>query len=258
MQFSTQVEISDRGLAYGDGFFTTAKIIESQVEHWDLHLERLVECASRLGFPKFDSEKLNSTVTEMIAGCLLGTLKIIITRGSGGRGYEPPFEPEIKVYIQVLPFPSHYPSWIDKGLCLGLSAIRLAHQPLLAGLKTLNRLEQVLIKQALTELAYDDVLVMDYADNIIETSTGNILLHKDGNWLTPDLTNCGIQGVKLKATKRKLAVQVVDLTLEDILSGDALFVCNSLMGLVPVASFLEKSWNVEASLRLLKNTDLYA
>lgn len=257
MQFLTEVKITDRGLAYGDGFFTTAKIIEGHVEHWALHVARLNECALRLGFPAIDVEALCVKVSEAISSCRLGTLKIIITRGSGGRGYEPPVTPNLTANIQVLPFPSHYPALLEKGLQLGVSSIRLASQPLLAGLKTLNRLEQVLIKQELTALVYDDVLVLDYEDNVIETSVGNVLLYKNKQWFTPSLDKCGILGVKLKAVQQRLNVKPSSLFLDDFVNGDALFVCNSLMGFVPVASVLEKQWDVEASHALAKRIGLY-
>lgn len=257
MQFSTEVKITDRGLAYGDGFFTTAKIIEGHVEHWKLHVERLNECALRLGFPALDIEVLSCKVSEVTAGCLLGTLKIIITRGCGGRGYEPPTMPVLTASIQVLPFPTHYPALLNHGLQLGISAIRLASQPLLAGLKTLNRLEQVLIKQELAALAYDDVLVMDYEDKIIETSVGNLLLYKDKQWFTPNLNTCGIQGVQLKTIQQRLTVKSCDLYLDDVINSDGLFVCNSLMGVIPVTSVIEKTWSLEASHELAKREGLY-
>lgn len=257
MRFVTDVKATDRGLAYGDGFFTTAKILSGRVEHWDLHIDRLLECASRLGFPVIDVGVLRTEVLNAIVGCSVGTLKVIITRGTGGRGYEPPAAPDLTVSIQILPFPPHYDALFEQGISLGISSIRLACQPLLAGLKTLNRLEQVLIKQELTTLAYDDVVVLDLDDKVIETSVGNLLLCRQGKWVTPSLTSCGIKGVKLKSIQSKLVIEECDITLEDMVSSDAVFVCNSLMNIIPVTRLLEKSWDLESSHQLATAAGLY-
>lgn len=230
----TTISTRDRGFNYGDGFFTTAKIVAGEVEHWPLHRKRLIECSERLLFGELDFSQLESAIASLIAEQPSAVLKVVVTRGEGGRGYGLPDEPELTILLSLLPFPTHYPQLAKQGVTLGISPIKLAAQPLLAGLKTLNRLEQVMIKQAMGQQTYDDVLVCDYNDNVIETSAANIFAIQSGKIMSPKLKNCGIEGVYLQSLCAKLAVEFIDISLEKLQQTDAVFICNSLMGIVPV------------------------
>jgi 4-amino-4-deoxychorismate lyase len=248
---NTAISIKDRGLNYGDGFFTTAKIVNGQVENWHYHKARLVECAACLGFPKLDFSELELKITKSIAAYPLSVLKIIITRGEGGRGYTAPDECCVTILLSILAFPSGYDDLAIKGVKLAVSPIKLASQPILAGLKTLNRLEQVLIKNAMQTIDCDDVLVLDENDNVIEASAANIVIIKNSQIFTPSLINCGIKGVFLRSLCDKLFIIDKPLTLTDILSADAVYICNSLMEIVPVNGILEKVFNPIKSMALL-------
>lgn len=233
---ATTVSTSDRGFNYGDGFFTTAKVVEGAIELWSLHCERLRQCQQRLLFPELDLEHLHAQLVLRLKSCKLGVLKIVITRGVGGRGYSAPDESQPHVFISISPFPTHYTDWQQRGITLALAQTRLGLQPLLAGLKTLNRLEQVLIKAEIGQNNADDLLVCDLNNNVIETSVGNIIAVKEGRLYTPDLSQSGILGVYLQYIAQYHSLHTCSMTVEDITSMDAVFCCNSLMGLVPIKS----------------------
>jgi 4-amino-4-deoxychorismate lyase len=134
----------------------------------------------------------------------------------------------------------------------------LACQPLLAGIKHLNRLEQVLVKQALAQTSYDDVVVCDYQQKIIETSVGNLFWYKDNVWHTSDLSESGVEGVmrnQVMAVMQKngLECQVVKQDVSVLFSAQELFVCNSLMLLVPVVS-LFNSINQQSTFYISEQT----
>ena len=204
---TSSVSTRDRGLNYGDGFFTTAMITDGQVEHWAYHKTRLIECAQRLGFPALEFRALESHITQQVASQAQAVVKIVVTRGEGGRGYAPPSKCNLNIIVSVLPYPDHYNSLIDTGINLAISPIKLAVQPHLAGLKTLNRLEQVLIKNALQAQHSDDALVLDYNNNVIETSAANIFAIKNNKVFSPRLDECGIKGVFLQSLCDKLTVE---------------------------------------------------
>jgi len=247
----TTISTQDRGLNYADGFFTTASVVNSVVEHWDLHKARLEECAQRLYFPKLDLTAIEREVNHAISDTQTGILKILITRGVGGRGYGLPDTPSIQVLISVMPAVSHYKSWQQQGVNLVISDVKLAHQPLLAGLKTLNRLEQVLIKKQMNSLECDDVVVLDYDNNVIECSAANLFAIQNGNIVSPKLDRCGITGVYLSALCDKLAIEFKAIQLDELLAMDAVFMCNSLMGVVPVARIANTQFDIERSKALL-------
>lgn len=247
----TAVSSRDRGFNYGDGFFTTAKIVDGRLEHWLLHRERLEECTERLSFPSIDYIALEESIDECITSLATGVLKIVVTRGEGGRGYALPENPQLTILLAITDFPSYYDTLKENGLSLGISSIKLASQPLLAGLKTLNRLEQVMIKQAMQAQTHDDVLVLDYKNHVIETSAANVFAIKGGHIFTPSLNECGIKGVYLKSLCAKLPIEFVSMSLVQLKNMDAVFICNSLMGVLPVKEIDTVCFDIDKSLNLL-------
>lgn len=249
---TSQISTRDRGLNYGDGFFTTAMVTHGQVEHWGYHKARLIECAQRLGFPALAFTDLETHITQQIATEFQAVLKIVVTRGEGGRGYAPPNACHPNIIVSVLPYPKHYHSLTNAGVSLTVSPIKLAIQPHLAGLKTLNRLEQVLIKNAIQSQQSDDALVLDYNNNVIETSAANIFAIKNQKIFSPKLDECGIKGVFLQSLCDKLTIEFKRVSLSDLTQADAVFVCNSLMKIVPVKRIAEHTFNITHSQALLK------
>ncbi|KPZ66050.1 Aminodeoxychorismate lyase [Pseudoalteromonas sp. P1-16-1b] len=248
---TSSISTHDRGLNYGDGFFTTAIITDGQVEHWAYHKARLIECAQRLAFPALEFTALESHITQQVASQAQAVVKIVVTRGEGGRGYAPPSECNLNIFVSVLPYPKHYNSLTDTGISLSISPIKLAVQPHLAGLKTLNRLEQVLIKNALQAQHTDDALVLDCNNNVIETSAANIFAIKNNKVFSPRLDECGIKGVFLQSLCDKLAVEFKTVSVDDLTQADAVFLCNSLMKIVPVKSLDEHYFDIVHSQSLL-------
>ncbi|NOU49453.1 aminodeoxychorismate lyase [Pseudoalteromonas sp. JBTF-M23] len=244
------ISILDRGLLYGDGFFTTAQVKDGQILLWQLHKERLKNCQQRLHFPELNWSRLESTCKKTCHTMSHCVLKIMVTRGTGGRGYLPPNDAQPSVIIQTSEFPAHYKALQQRGLKLQFSVIKLGHQPLLAGLKTLNRLEQVLIKQDASKYDCDDVLVCDIDDHVIETSVGNLIAIKDGKAFTPKLDRCGIEGVYLQHLSTLNRIEKISFPKQMLTDFDALLVCNSLLECAFVHSIGDHKFNLTLAQRL--------
>ena len=95
------------------------------------------------------------------------------------------------------------------------------------------------MKQALVQTGYDDAVVCDTGQKIIETSTGNLFWYKDNVWFTADLTESGVEGVmrnRILAVMKEqgLEYRVVKQDISALFDAQQIFVCNSLMLLVPV------------------------
>jgi 4-amino-4-deoxychorismate lyase len=257
LKITTTITAKDRGFQYGDGFFTTAAIKSAQIQHWDLHLARLQACAQALYFPKIDWQQLQFACEKQASEHQLAVLKVVITRGEGGRGYQAPDEPTPNILLSVSPYPTHYADWQREGIILSTSNIKLGHQPLLAGLKTLNRLEQVLIKQDAKQFTDShDVLVLDLNNQVIETSAGNLIGYKNNEFYTPKLAKCGIKGVYLSALKQANHIIDVEEGIGFWSDMDALFTCNSLMTLVPIRRLDAKQFELEVAQKI-KNRLLF-
>jgi len=250
---SVSIPLTDRGLNYGDGFFTTAKVINEKVEHWHFHKLRLIECQIRLGFPEINFEDLEATISKLCLSQKLSVLKVMITRGSGGRGYAQPQEQNPLIIISLLPYPSHYDGLKFEGLALEVSNVKLGLQPLLAGMKTLNRLEQVLIKQELSTKSWPEVIVLDLNNNVIETSIANLLYYSRGQWFTPKLDQAGIKGVFREYLMSKIKLNETRISLDELKNAQAVYCCNSLMGLVPIKSIQNTYFDLELTLKLQKD-----
>jgi 4-amino-4-deoxychorismate lyase len=239
-----QIAIADRALQYGDGCFTTMAFRNDYLELFDAHIERL-KLACKTLFIDFDKwSELERCIIESLSVNVDCVIKIIITRGVGGRGYSPQGAVTPSFIITHHTIPSHYACWQFKGIKLTISPIMLACQPLLAGIKHLNRLEQVLVKQALAQTSFDDVVVCDYQQKIIETSVGNLFWYKDSVWYTSDLSKCGVEGVMRNHVlsvmqEKRIECQIVKQDLSALFSAQELFVCNSLMLLISVVSLFD-------------------
>lgn len=233
------VPFSDRALQYGDGVFSTVRIADGQAQLWPLHQARLQAGLQRLAIHFEEWPILESQVHECCRKADQGVLKVWISRGVGGRGYAPPVPCRANWALSLHALPDHYARWRHQGVVLGTSPIRLAKQPLLAGIKHLNRLEQVLVKQDLAAREWDDALVCDTDGMVVESSAANLFWHSQGHWFTPDLRHAGIAGVMRQYVLQQFSdakqqVEVVRITADGLRHADSLFMCNSLMGIVPV------------------------
>jgi 4-amino-4-deoxychorismate lyase len=232
----TPVPVNDRSFNYGDGCFTTILSQNNTIQLIDRHIDRLQKATSILGFEPVDWQQLKNTLQTM-ATDYPSVIKVLISRGAGGRGYSPAnLEPFI--YITVADYPKYYDRLRKEGLRLGISSIQLGSNPLLAGIKHCNRLEQVLIKKSMENQAFEEVVVCDLAGCVVECSASNLFWQIKGQWYTPKLDLCGVDGVMKHYIIDHLpgfsATKQVKNTVDALIEADSLFICNSLMGMVPV------------------------
>ena len=231
--------ILDRGLAYGDGLFTTAKVIDGKVNLLAEHIKRLELSCQTIGI-EYPVHTLYSRLEEIVAPHQRAVLKVIITAGEGGRGYSRCDNCSANILITVHEYPNHYELLPIKGIHLGLAETKLGINPQLAGIKHLNRLEQVLIKQELDKRVEDELLVLNYANEVVEVSAGNVFFYMPDRdiWITPELTNAGVNGI----IRQQVLYQMTNATeqqmsLDDVAQASAIFVCNTIMGIIPVHTY---------------------
>jgi len=230
----------DRGLHYGDGLFETLAVADGRPRHLDRHLARLKDGLARLGIPADPAPwtpELLSAAAQAPEG--RGVLKLVVTRGSGGRGYAPPDAPVPRRFLFLHPWPTGVEAGRRAGVAVRWCRTRLGEQPALAGLKHLNRLEQVLARSEWRDPAIAEGLLCDGAGRVVEGTRSNLFLVRDGVLLTPRLDRCGVAGVMRgllleTAAALGLEVRVTDLRPDDVEGADELFLSNSVIGLWPV------------------------
>lgn len=242
-----QISIRDRGLIYGDGVFRTLRVSGGHALHWPLHYQKLQNDCAALGIICPDVALLSAQLNDLLMQHPDGVMKLIVTRGQGTRGYAPPTHAESTLIWDVSPLPDYPAGWTTHGIKARLCRFRLSHQPRLAGIKHLNRLENVLAAAEWDDTVVAEGLLMDAADNVIEGTRSNIFLVSQGKLVTPDLSRCGVAGVQRDrvmawAAQHNMPLQVRDVGLDEVLHADELFVVNSIVGLWPIRELEQRRW----------------
>ncbi|SBS36403.1 Aminodeoxychorismate lyase [Marinomonas aquimarina] len=235
----TSIAISDRGLAYGDGMFETIATQSGSIPDLFFHQARLSRGCKRLGFdvPAELWQQWWLFVQKQAEQTPDCGIKVIVTRGSGGRGYLPPEAPAFEFLVGVFDAPS-YVALKKTGVSLLVSPINASINRSFSGLKHLNRLENVLAKQALAGQAYEAVL-LDANKHLVECVQSNIFWVKNGQLYTPALHQSGVQGsCRAKILARfEGVVNIGCFGLEALREAEEIFVTNALSGILPVTQF---------------------
>jgi len=250
------IPVDDRGLLYGDGFFTTIAIQDSNPLLIEAHYGRLKHSANRLKIILDMSaleESLNAFLEHYMALLVKQPrylLKIIVTRCSAGRGYYWGENKQANVLFQLFSYDNieELRKKRKQGLRLAICETRLASNPLLAGLKHLSRIEQVMASGEFDRTQYDEGLMLDSHDNVIEGCMGNIFLIQEEKVFSPKLNACGVEGVMKAEMIKNLSsspysYHEVSLRLDDFFQADAIFLTNALLGICPVRSIQGSSWS---------------
>jgi 4-amino-4-deoxychorismate lyase len=236
-QTTDSVAVTDRGLAYGDGLFETVKVVAAHPQFLALHLARLTRDCKRLDI-QLDVVQLRVEIAQLLACNRDGVLKIIITRKTLGRGYQPYVYTEGERLLVFYPQVFNQSEALVGGVQVRLCRQRLAEQPRLAGVKHLNRLEQVLARAEWNDPAIVEGLMLDQSARLIEGTMSNIFLVRDGCIYTPRLHRCGVAGVVreliLKHMDGCAPAHECDLSVDDLIVADEIFLTNSLIGVWPV------------------------
>lgn len=252
---ATSLSLADRGLAYGDGLFETIAVQGGHPVLLERHLARVAAGCARLRID-LDAAQLRSELLVFCAEVQQGVAKLIVTRGDGQRGYAPSAGVPRRI-IQAGAMPAYPPQHGENGVCLFPCETRLAEQPLLAGLKHLNRLEQVLARAEWQGAEHAEGLMRDVSGRVVEGVFSNLFMMRDGVLSTPELSRCGVAGVMRaelleQAQGLGIACQVRDIELDELLAADEVFLCNSLYGIWPVRELQGRHWSVGPLTRKLQ------
>lgn len=229
------VSADDRGLGYGDGLFETIRFVAGVAPLWARHMQRLVHGCKRLRLPLPDPELLGREAQRVGEGMGDAVVRITLTRGIGERGYAMPAKPRCTRIVASFPMPAMAAAAYVDGIRLHLCDTRLAEQPKLAGLKHLNRLEQVLARAEWDDPAVAEGLLCDAHRRAISAVSANLFAVVDGILVTPSLERCGVAGVARAEVLAALPqAQMRDLPLDECLQASELFLTSSVRGILPV------------------------
>lgn len=253
---SDLISIRDRGLLYGDGIFETILCENGEPPLLDYHLQRFSHGCQRLNLVTQNKNVIAEEIRALADGesCVI---KLILTRGVRDRGYA--YDACDLTYTRIIdknPLPDSNVEYALNGINLTLCQHQIPHNKKLAGIKHLNRLDQI-IGRSECPAGYQEAAMMDSNGYLVEGTMSNIFMLADGIWHTPGLEHCGINGVMREfiirhANDLDIITNVEDIMPEDMQNADALFVCNSIIGIWPVARYNEKKYLVHADVKRIQ------
>ncbi len=254
--------VSDRGFHYGDGLFETVAVRDNRLEFWDRHMARLARGCAHLGLPAPDPGDLSHDAELLCRGQRAcngvekGIVKIILTRGSGGRGYRTPEEVGPSRVVSFHPWPDYPESNIREGVRVRFCELKLGRQPALAGIKHLNRLENVLARREWDDPDIAEGLLGDEGGLVVEGTMSNLFCVEGGCLRTPDLSRCGVAGIVRAvvleiAEEQGIPCQVLDIPAAEVSAAEELFLTNSVIGIWPVRALGAAAFKVGPVTRTL-------
>jgi len=238
------VSANDRGLLYGDGVFRTLRRAGGVSLCWARQYRKLVADCAALDLRCPDAATLEAELERLPRDCVA---KIIVTRGPAARGYAVAPDSVPTRIVTSSPLPVYPRSHYTEGVKVHLCSLRLASQPRLAGVKHLNRLENVLARMEWDDAAIAEGLLLDQTGDVIEGTMSNVFCYRAEVLHTPELSCCGVAGVQRErileyAAQLGVAVRVGKLTLAMLMEAEEIMLCNSVIGVWPVGEFNGQVW----------------
>jgi 4-amino-4-deoxychorismate lyase len=236
---AAQADLDDRGFAYGDGIFETIAVRHGVCRLQARHLARLAAGCAQLRIEAPDPHHLARDLDRLAGSLDVGIAKLVVTRGSGPRGYRPPSPARTfcAIGLEATSVAAAPPGGANLRYCTTRAAI----SPDTAGLKTLNRLEQVLARSEWSSADIHEGLMCDADGWLIGGTMSNVFAVIDGVLLTPELARAGVHGVMrglvLDVSARLgQPVATVGLRPADLGGATEMFISNSQFGIWPVGS----------------------
>lgn len=234
-------QFNDSLTQYGDGVFETMLGIGNDIHHWNYHWQRLQISCQRLQIVVPERALLEQQLHTELAeqGNEFSVVKMIISRGAGLRGYRS--HAQQPCYVQFSVSPYQFNAALYQGLNIRICQTRLSHQPLLAGMKHINRLEYIMARRETEDTLFDEGLLLNYDNDLIEGLISNVFLIKDNHLFTPDLCGSGVAGTMRAYLLDKLptwgfSVTIKRLTVTDLQVADEVFLTNATNGIMPIAA----------------------
>lgn len=233
------INAEDRGLAYGDGVFRTLRMRAGQPVGWQRQYAKLQHDCNALRIACPSALVLSSELLQLGKTLPDGVAKIVVTRGVATRGYAPGAQSEPTRILNVSPAPAYPADYAKQGVRVHVCKVRLGHQALLAGIKHLNRLENVLAASEWQDADMPEGLLSDIAGYVISGTRSNLFMMRGNVLYTPSLTRCGVAGVQRDrvmdwAKQHGVTCKAVEFRMEELLQADEIFLVNSVFGLWPV------------------------
>ncbi|MCF6298853.1 MAG: aminodeoxychorismate lyase [Thiomicrorhabdus sp.] len=266
------LSVQDRAVQYGDGFFTTLLVVNDRVLNWSAHWRRLRQSAERLQFAALDESLLLQQTAQAVAAfnpeCnATHIVKLLVSRGESGRGYAIPERATPLVLVQI----SHAPTQVTvsqsatkmpalnfpppMALQVQVCNTHTSIQMQLAGIKHLNRLDSVLAQTEVRQKQQQEGIMLNALEQVVGGTQSNVFMIKAQTLITPKLHLSGVEGttryqLSHLAPLLGLRWQEADLSLEELLSADELFLSNAVRGIMPIKQLEQQCFSTKQGIEI--------
>lgn len=235
------VSVKDRAFNYGDGLFETIAVHGNQLHYWKEHYQRLLKGCQVLGFDAPLETDLLEQIRKLDFDADASVLKIVVSRGQGGRGYSTAGIDKTNIIITLYPWPDFVNTYQQQGITVRLCEHRLIINPALAGIKHLNRIDQVLARNEWHNDNIQEGLMLDADGCLLEGISSNLFIRINNQWITAAVKDCAVDGVIRNAViviaaNNKVKIEERKIHQSELSSVQSMFVCNSIWGIVPVTA----------------------
>ncbi|WP_305907222.1 aminodeoxychorismate lyase [Methylomarinum sp. Ch1-1] len=243
------VDVSDRGFQYGDGLFETIEILNGKPLFLSSHLDRLLAGCERLLIPPPDRKILTQEARRMSSEVDHAVLKLMVTRGSGGRGYRQPAAIHPTRLFSRHPYPQYPETLQNQGVAVRFCRNRLGLNPTLAGIKHMNRLEQILARAEWRDDDIQEGLMLSHEGYVIEGTMSNVFYVKDQRLISAPVERCGVAGIVRSlifnlADQHAIEARQDYFLPEQLLQADEIFLTNSIIGIWPVNKLEQQAFTI--------------
>jgi len=234
----------DRGILYGYGLFETMRSYGGHVFSLDRHLARLMHSAGKIGLNAgLDPDAIGQAIYKTLEAneCPDARIRLTVLAGEGERGLTLPTPGALTIIIVaerlVLPPPRAY----KEGLCAVVASTRRNSRSLLAGIKSINYLDNLVAQSEAVTAGADQAILLNELGFVAECSTSNIFMVVGGQLLTPSVESGILPGVTREevielALNLGVAVVEEEISLAVLLRADEAFMTNSIIEVMPVTA----------------------
>ena len=227
-----KIKSSNRAFNYADGFFESIKVINSNLFNFSIHYSRYqLSCdILKINIAKTEEELFN-ILTELIKKnkIIHGNVKIHISRA--GKGKYLPDSCNSEILIKT----NHGSIFKNnKAISICIFSGQLKSKNSLSNIKSINCLVSILASIYANNFGFDNALLKNSEENIIEATNSNIFILKNNVLYTPPIHDGAVLGSMRQWILEKENVIEKSLSETDIIQAEEVFITNSIKGIIPV------------------------
>lgn len=248
-------DTGNRSFKYGDGIFETIKIASGKICNWENHHKRLLHGlnALKLDHGNYDADAWKREILKLIERNFYTHAKVRLFVYRDAPGTYTPMSNRIGYFIEGMRYDQPSYNFNKEGIAIGIYQEMKKQRDFTMNCKTTNALIYVMASIYKKEMSLDDVVILNDAGRVAETTVSNIFCLKKGKLSTPALSEAPVMGTKrfevINIAKRLgFEIDEVEMTLSDLNEAEEIFVSNAMLGVQPVKAFDNQSKNIQIGL----------